>query len=139
MSSFTPQTIDQCLIEARQMCNDAVAPFRNADATLIGYLNAALLAVYGVRPDAFIGNFTNGILSQVQVVQYTTADLQTIDGEANPTPPSPATPYPLDTRFFYNPVVAYIASRIEVADDEYVDTQRSAQLMQSFVQQLRGM
>lgn len=138
MSSFTAKTIDQCLLEARQAVNDSAVPYRNTDETLIGFLNSALYAVYGIRPDAFIGNFTQGILSQIQVVQYTTADLQVIDGAANPTPPTPATQFPLDSRFFFNPVVAYIAARIELMDDEYTETSRSAQLMMAFIQQLRG-
>ncbi|MDP9112281.1 MAG: hypothetical protein M3O20_01210 [Acidobacteriota bacterium] len=138
MSSFVSKTIDQCLIEARQMVNDSVAPFRNSDQTLVSYLNSALNAVYTIRPDAFIGNFSQGILSVTKIIQFDTTDLQTIDGGANPTPPSPATPFPLDTRQFFNPVVAYIAGRIELADDEYVDTARSSQMLASFRQQLIG-
>jgi hypothetical protein len=138
MSSYTGKTIDQCILEARQMVNDSSEPYRNTDETYLAYLNSALLTTYTVRPDAFIGNFTQGILSQVQVIQYDTTDLQVVDGIANPSPPSPATQFPLDQRFFYNPVVVYIAARVEIADDEYVDTQRSAQLMASFIQQLRG-
>lgn len=118
--------------------NDSQPPFRNPDATLVGYFNSALLAVYSIRPDGFLGNFQTGILSFQGVPSYTTADLQTIDGVANPTPPVPATPFPLDQRQFYNPIVSYLAGRVELSDDEYTDTSRSAQLLAAFSSQLLG-
>jgi len=139
MSTTTSKTIDDALTEARQMVNDSSAPFRNNDTLYVAYLNSALRALYSVRPDAFIGNFTQGILSAAVVLTYTTADLQTIDGIANPTPPTPATPFPADDRQFFNPVVAYIAGRIELSDDEYTETSRSQQLLAAFKQQLTGM
>jgi hypothetical protein len=121
-------------------------PERNNDATYIQYLNSALRAVYGVRPDAFIGNFTQGILSSTgtPVITYSTSDLQTIDNVANPSAPVPATPFPVDDRIFFYPVVAYLAGRIELADDEYVagglqqSSARAQALMASFTQQLLG-
>lgn len=145
MSSATSKTIDDAIFEARAMVNDAslvagsLSPTRNPDALYLTYLNSALRALYSVRPDAFIGNFTQGILSSVVILTYDVSDLQAPDGTANPTPPSPATPFPADDRFFYNPVVAYIAARVELADDEYTENARSTQLMAAFVQQLRGM
>lgn len=132
MSSFKTKTIDDAVLETRQIVNDTFVPYRNLDATYIGYLNSALRALYSIRPDAFIGNFTQGVLSQTVVVTYTTADLQVIDGTANVLPPVPATPFPADDRQFFNPVVAYMAGRVELADDEYVDTARSSQLLASF-------
>jgi hypothetical protein len=140
VSSFLlPKTLDFCLLEARQACNDSQPPFRNPDATLVGYFNSGLLATYSLRPDAFLGNFQTGILSFQGVPSYTVNDLQTIDGVDNPTPPLPATPFPLDQRQFYNPLVSYIAGRIEIADDEYSENSRSQQLLAAFSQQLRGM
>lgn len=145
MSSTTGKTIDDAISEARLMVNDntlfngQVQPTRNADSVYLAYLNSALRAMYSLRPDAFIGNFTQGILSQVVVLTYTPSDLQAVDGVANPTPPIPATPFPADDRQFFNPVVAYIAGRIEVSDDEYTETTRSQQLLMAFKQQLQGM
>lgn len=145
MSSTTGKTIDDAISEARLMVNDKtlfngqVQPTRNADSVYLAYLNSALRAMYSLRPDAFIGNFTQGILSQVVVLTYTPSDLQAVDGVANPTPPIPATPFPADDRQFFNPVVAYIAGRIEVSDDEYTETTRSQQLLMAFKQQLQGM
>lgn len=140
MSSTVTKTLDDTVLEARQMVNDSnVNAQRNTDAVFIQYINSALRAVYSVRPDAFIGNFTQGVISRIAVVTYTTADLQIIDGTPNVAPPAPATPFPCDDKQFFNPVVGYVAGRIELADDEYVDTSRSAQLMAAFLLQLRGM
>ena len=145
MSTTTGKTIDDAIAEARLMVNDntlfggSVQPTRNPDSVYVAYLNSALRALYQLRPDAFIGNFSQGILSAVTVLTYSTADLQAPDGVANPTPPTPATPFPVDDRQFFNPVVAYIAGRIELSDDEYTETARSQQLMMAFKQQLVGM
>ena len=140
MSSTVTKTIDDCVLEARQMVNDStISAQRNPDSVFIQYLNSALRAVYSVRPDAFIGNFTQGIISTIAVVTYTTSDLQDIDGVPNTMPPVPATPFPCDDKQFFNPVVGYVAARVELADDEYTETSRSAQLMAAFLLQLRGM
>lgn len=144
MSTTTSKTIDDAILEARAMVNDStlvngvVGPTRNSDTLYLAYLNSALRALYSVRPDAFIGNFSQGVLSAVTILTYDTSDLQAPDGIANPTPPTPATPFPADDKFFFNPVVAYIAGRIELSDDEYTETSRSQQLLAAFVQQLRG-
>ncbi len=144
MSSTTGKTIDDAITEARAMVNDnvlfngQVQPIRNSDTLYVAYLNSALRALYQLRPDAFIGNFTQGILSANTVLTYSTSDLQTIDGVANPNAPNPATAFPADDRQFFNPVVAYIAGRIEIADDEYTETSRSQELLAAFRQQLIG-
>lgn len=144
MSSTTGMRIDDAISQARAMVNDnslfngAVQPTRNPDSLYVAYLNAALRALYQLRPDAFIGNFTQGILTAVTVLTYSTSDLQTIDGVANPTPPNPAIAFPADDRQFFNPVVAYIAGRVELSDDEYTETSRSQQLLMAFKQQLQG-
>lgn len=134
MATATSKTIDDAIYESRLAVNDATVPYRNTDDTYLRYLNSALRALYSVRPDAFIGNFSQGILSAVQILTYDATDLQSYV-----TPPIPAVPFPADDRFFFNPVVTYIAGRIELADDEYVDTARSAQLLAAFLQQTRGM
>jgi hypothetical protein len=145
VSTATSKTIDDAILEARAMVNDStlvggvLSPTRNSDTLYLQYLNSALRVLYSVRPDAFIGNFTQGILTQAVVLTYDTTDLQAPDGAANPTPPVPATPFPADDRFFFNPVVAYIAGRVELSDDEYTETARSQQLLLSFKQQLQGM
>lgn len=129
MVTAVQKSIDDCINEARLMCNDATAPFRNSQDTLIAYLNSALLAVYQVRPDAYIGDFSSGIVVTTTINMFQTTDLGL----------DPATLFPLDPRMFFGPVVNYIAGRIELADDEFVDQSRSAQLLASFKQQLQGM
>lgn len=126
------------MVNDSTLVNGVVGPTRNSDTLYLAYLNSALRALYSVRPDAFIGNFSQGVLSAVTILTYDTSDLQAPDGIANPTPPTPATPFPADDKFFFNPVVAYIAGRIELSDDEYTETSRSQQLLAAFVQQLRG-
>lgn len=126
MSSFAVKTIDDAINEARLVVNDAVAPYRNTDATYLAYLNSALRALYSVRPDSFIGNFSTGILSTVQIPTYDAGDLGI------------STAFPADDKFFFNPVVAYIAGRIELGDDEFTESARSAQLLAAFLQQLQG-
>lgn len=126
MSSFASKTIDDAINEARLVVNDAVAPYRNSDATYVAYLNSGLRALYATRPDAFIGNFSTGILSTAQIPTYATGDLGT------------SISFPADDKFFFNPLVAYIAGRIELGDDEFTESARSAQLMAAFLQQLQG-
>lgn len=129
MVTQVTKSIDDCLLEARAAVNDNQAPFRNPDTTLLEYLNTALRTVYALRPDAYVGNFTQGILTSNAANTYSEGDLGL----------DPATPFPLDDRLFYAPVIFYIAGRIELADDEFTDTARSQQLMMAFVTQLQGM
>lgn len=129
MSDTSHKTIDNALFEARTIVNDTQVPYRNPDTTLILYLNTALRVLYSVRPDAYIGDFSSGIITNNAVETFYTTDLNL----------NPATPFPVDDRLFFSPVVAYIAGRIEIQDDEFTENARSAQLMASFVQQLQGM
>lgn len=129
MADTATKTIDDALFEARTIVNDTQIPYRNADTTLLVYLNTALRALYATRPDAYIGDFSSGIISNNAVETFYATDLGQV----------PPTPFPVDDRLFYSPVVAYIAARIEIQDDEFTESARSAQLMQSFVQQLQGM
>lgn len=128
MSDTSTKTIDDALFEARTIVNDTQVPYRNADATLIVYLNTALRALYSVRPDAYIGDFSSGYIGNNAVETYYTTDLNL----------DPATPFPVDDRLFFAPVVAYIAARIEIQDDEFTENARSSQLSQAFVAQLQG-
>lgn len=128
MSDTSTKTIDDALFEARTVVNDTQIPYRNPDSTLIVYLNTALRALYSIRPDAFIGDFSSGVITNNAVETYYTTDLGL----------TPKTPFPVDDRLFYAPVVSYIAGRIEIQDDEFTDTARSQQLMASFMQQLQG-
>lgn len=128
MATTDTKTIDECLFEARTIVNDTQIPFRNPDTTLLLYLNTALRALYAVRPDAYIGDFSSGIISNNAILTYDATDLGLV----------PPTGFPVDDRLFYGPVVAYIAARIEIQDDEFTENARSQQLMASFIQQLQG-
>ena len=128
MVTQVPKSIDDCIFEARQACNDFMTPYRNADTTLVAFLNTALRVVYAIRPDAYIGNFSSGIIATQVMNTYVLTDL----GK------SPATPFPLDDKLFFYPVVLYIAARIELGDDEFTESARSAQLIAAFGQQMTG-
>jgi hypothetical protein len=128
MSDTSVKSIDDALFEARTIVNDLQVPYRNPDTTLLTFLNTALRVLYSVRPDAYIGNFSSGVISNNAVETFYASDL----GK------TPATSFPVDDRLFFAPVVAYIAGRVEIQDDEFTDQSRSAQLNQSFVQQLQG-
>lgn len=138
MVTQVTKTIDDCLTEVRQILNDSVAPFRYSDTWLIFVLNTALRDLYRLRPDAYIGNFTSGVLSSNLVNTYSVSDLQIINGIANPTPPVPVTPFPVDDRLFYPPVVFYMIGRVELNDDEFADDNRAMTLLQAFRAQLVG-
>jgi hypothetical protein len=128
-STTTPKTIDDVLTEVRYLLNDvgvAGSPFRFSQAVLLQLLNTALREVYTLRPDAVIGNFTQGILTYSSTTTYLLADLGTNIA------------FPFDERHFFAPVVAYVAGKAELADDEFVDTNRAMTLLQAFRVQLRG-
>ena len=130
MSNTLTKTIDDVMTEVRQLLNDVGvggSAFRFSQALLISYLNTALREVYRLRPDAFIGNFTQGILNTYStIVTYVPADFGL----------NPGTPFPVDDRLFFNPVVFYIVGRAELADDEFVDTNRAMTLLTAFGKQL---
>lgn len=128
MATFDKKSIDDALFEARIVVNDTQLPYRNADTVLLFHLNSALRQVYAVRPDAYIGDFSSGIITNNDVETYDVTDLAL----------DPPTEFPIDDRLFFNPVVAYIAGRIELADDEFTESARSAQLLAAFGQQLQG-
>lgn len=128
-STTTPKTIDDVLTEARYLLNDvgvAGSPYRFSQALLLQLLNTALREVYRYRPDAVIGNFTQGVLTYNLTTTYLLADLGT------------AIAFPFDERLFFSPVVAYVAGKAELADDEFVDNNRAMMLLSAFKQQLTG-
>lgn len=138
MVTQVTKTIDDCLTEVRQILNDSVAPYRYSDNWLIYVLNTALRDLYRIRPDAYIGNFTTGVLSANLVNTYGTSDLQVINGTPNPSPPVPITPFPVDDRLFYGPIVFYMIGRVELNDDEFADNNRAMTLLQAFRSELVG-
>ena len=138
MVTQTTKTIDDWVAEARHIVNDEQVPYRYTDEKMVILINTVLREAYRYRPDLYIGNFSSGVLSANAVNTYSTSDLQTIDGIANPTPPVPATPFPLDDRIAYGPCVWYLAGRLEIEDDEFADNNRAMTLMTAFRQELVG-
>lgn len=126
MAGTLAKTIDDVISEARAMISDARVPYRYTDATMIAALNTALAEVYRYRPDAYIGNFVTASLGANAVTSYITGDLGL------------GTLFPLDTRLFFNPVVFFVAGRVELADDEFTENSRATALLNSFRAMLIG-
>jgi hypothetical protein len=137
MVTQTTKTMDDLFNEVRFILNDNQVPYRYTDERIVYHYNTALREIFRLRPDLYIG-FTNAILSANLVNTYSVSDLQVIDGEANPTPPDPPTPFPLDDRLAYGPCVFYVAGRTEIEDDEFADNNRAMKLMLQLKQQLQG-
>ena len=138
MVTQVTKTLDDMVLEVRQILNDTVAPYRYTDNWVIQVFNTAIRDLYSIRPDAYIGNFTTGVLSANVMNTYSVTDLQVINGVGNPTPPIPATPLPYDDRHFHGPVVFYVIGRIELNDDEFADNNRAMSLLTAFRSQLTG-
>ena len=131
MSTTTAKTIDDAILEIRTTLNDLGingSAYRFTNATLLQFLNTALREVYSIRPDALIGNFTQGQLGYYPATTFVVGDL----GQ------TPATSFPYDDRIFFSPCVDYVIGRCELGDDEFVDGNRAATLMASFKTRLQG-
>lgn len=127
MSTTVTKTLDDAMAEIRAIINDTDTDFaRFTNAFVLQKLNSALRDLYRYRPDAYIGNFAQGVLSSNTIVTYDETDLGL------------ATPWPVDDRLFFTPVLLYVAGMVELADDEFVDNSRAAQLLVSFRQALIG-
>jgi hypothetical protein len=138
MVTTATKTLDDLQTEVREIIQDQVTPYRYSDAWLIQIFNTAIRDLYRIRPDAYIGNFTTGVLSANVMNTYSTADLQVINGVANPTPPATPTPMPFDDRLFYGAVVFYVVGRMEISDDQFADNNRAMTLLEAFQKQLTG-
>jgi hypothetical protein len=122
MSDTTTKSIDDLMTEVRQVLQDTQVPYRYSPQDLLNFLNTGLRETYRYRPDCLIGNFTAGVLSATTMPTYYTTDLGLV----------PATPFPLDDKLFYAPVVFYVAGRAELSDDEFADNNRAMTLMVAF-------
>lgn len=130
MVSFATKTIDDLFAEVRLLINDVGVNgtnFRYTNDQIMLKYNTALRELYRYRPDAYIGNFTQGVLVSNQIPTYTSAaDLAQV----------PATVLPVDDRLFYNALVFFMVGILELGDDEFVDQGRASQLLASFRQML---
>lgn len=130
MVTTVTKTLDDAVLEARMIINDSDPNFeRYSDALLIQKINTALRVVYRYRPDAFIGNFTQGVFTNsTPIPTYAIGDLGL----------NPATPWPIDDRCFFDGVVFYVAGILDLSDDEFADDNRAMTLLQAFRNELVG-
>lgn len=129
MSTTATKTLDDAVAEIRGLINDTDAQgYRYTQVFVLTKLNTALREVYRYRPDAYIGNFTQGILTNNAVVTYSVEDLGL----------DPPTPYPLDDRLFFSPVIFYVAGILDLSDDEFADDNRAMTILQAFKTELTG-
>lgn len=128
MVTTTAKSIDDVITEVRALVNDSMEPFRFTDALLVQLMNTALRELYRLRPDAYIGNFTQGTLGNNAINTYSTADLDL----------DPATAFPVDDRLFFSPVVLYVAGKTELSDDEFTDDNRAMTVLKAFRDALVG-
>lgn len=134
MVTAVAKSLDDLVSEVRLTISDigvGGSNFRYTNAQIVQAFNTAIRELYRYRPDAFIGNFVQGIIvnNALPMNSYSdTADL----GQ------NPPTPLPFDDRLFYGPVIFYVIGKIELGDDEFTDQSRAAQLLASFRQMLIG-
>jgi hypothetical protein len=128
MVTQVTKTLDDLVLEVRQIVNDQQVPYRYSSAWIIQLINTCLREIYRLRPDAYIGNFTSGVLSANLANTYATTDLGL----------TPATAFPLDDRLFFGPIVFYVTARLEISDDEFADNNRAMTLYSTFRSQITG-
>ena len=114
------RTVKDAVDQARMLLQDTDTSFqRYSDADLVAYLNNALAEAKRLRPDLFAPSISSASFS------YTTTDIGS------------ATALTIDDMYF-PAVVDYMAAYAELRDDEAVDTNRAAGLLQLFSVRLRG-
>ena len=134
MVTNVAKSLDDVFTEVRLLINDVGvggSNFRYTQDQVMSQFNTALRELYRYRPDAWIGNFTQGILANAAL------PMPTYDAEVD-LAQAPATPLPFDDRLFFNAVVFFMVGRLELGDDEFTDQGRSSQLLSSFKQMLGG-
>lgn len=129
MASTATKTLDDAVNEIRMLINDNDPDgYRFTQTQVLQKVNTALREVYRYRPDAYVGNFTQGILSANSPMTYDPTDL----GK------NPATAFPLDDRLFFSPVVFYVVGMLDLTDDEFADDNRAMTVLAAFRNQLIG-
>lgn len=129
MATTATKSLDDAVNEIRMLINDNDPDgYRFTQLQVLDKINTALLEVYRYRPDAYTGNFQQGILSVNSPMSYAPADLSL----------DPPTPYPLDIRLFFSPVVFYVVGMLDLTDDEFADDNRAMTVLTAFRSQLIG-
>ena len=109
--------ISDAITRSRQIIQDLDTPYRHSDEKLIGYFNDALNDAHRLRPDLFLGDL------QQPVITYTTLDLSTV--------------FPMDQTYFTT-VIDFISGTVGLEDDEYAQDGRAQALSQRFIKKLTG-
>lgn len=121
------KSLDDALTEIRALINDSdSAGYRFTDALVISKINTALLEIRKLRPDAFIGNFTQGSLTNAGVTFFQVSDIGITAA------------WPCDINHFFTPVIFYVAGILELSDDEFADDNRAMTVLAAFQKQLMG-
>lgn len=123
------KSLDDTVNEIRMLINDLdlTAP-RFTQTQVLDKVNTGLLEIYRYRPDAYIGNFQQGIISTNSPTSYVATDLGLV----------PATPFPLDIRLFFSPLIFYVVGMLDLTDDEFADDNRAMTVLQNFRNMLIG-
>lgn len=134
MVAFVAKNLDDLVAEIRLLINDTGvggSNYRYTQDMVMGKINTSFRELYRYRPDAWIGNFTQGVLAStaLPMVSY---DAETDLGL------SPPTPLPVDDRLFFGALLFYTVGMLELGDDEFTDQGRATQLLSSFKQMLGG-
>lgn len=134
MVSYVAKSLDDVFTEVRLLINDVGvngSNYRFTNDQVMSQFNTALRELYRYRTDAWIGNFTQGVITNAA------QPMPTYSAEAD-LAQDPPTPLPFDDRLFFNAVVFFMVGRLELGDDEFTDQGRAAQLLASFKQMLGG-
>lgn len=134
MVTLTAKSLDDVFTEVRLLINDVGvngSNYRFTDDQVMSRFNTALRELYRYRTDAWIGNFTQGVITN------SANPMPTYSAEAD-LAQDPPTPLPFDDRLFFNAVCFLITGLLELGDDEFTDQGRASQLLASFKQMLAG-
>lgn len=115
------KTYETLLMEAREVLQDTLPPYRYSDDLLVNKLNRGLQSMGRIRPDAFWDTFAAG---DIVIPEVTVGTLATL--------------FPLPMQF-YSPLVSFVVAWAEIVDDEFTNDGRAAALLANFKTELVGL
>lgn len=108
-----PKTVADLIAKVRHNTNDSAASVRVVDATIVGFVNDGRREVFSIRPD---------------MKPYPrSASLAEVTGASSLDDMSDKA---------YSALQYYVTSRVEMADDQHVNSNRMAQAMTEFKNKL---
>lgn len=108
-----PKTVADLIGKGRYNTNDSASSVRVVDATILGFVNDGLRELYSIRPDC-------------RPYPRSAATGEVALGDALNSVPDKA----------YSALQYYVTSRMEMADDQHVNSNRMAQAMTEFKNKL---